>query len=127
MPALDSGAERAEIRASRLEGNVQKIAEWWETKANDEAKAMVEKAREYDGLDLEIMGVAMQAFLPDDLDTETRRSAGLQLACYFYALGKLGRAFGAFRQGRLPKQDTPHDLKVYAGMIEHIAEFGRWT
>lgn len=110
-----------------MEGNAQKIAEWWREKADDEAKAIVDKAREYDGLDLEIMGLAMTAFLPDDLDSETKHSAGLQLACYFYALGKISRAFGAFRQGRLPKADTPHDLKVYAGMIEHIAEFGRWT
>lgn len=127
MPSSDPGSERAATRASRLEASAAKIGGWWTDKAQEEAKLLVEKAAEYDGLDLEIMGVAMTAFLPDDLDDGTRHAAGLQLACYFYALGKLGRAFGAFRQGRLPKSDTPHDLKVYAGMIEHIGEFGRWT
>lgn len=120
-------AHRGDDRQTQLEVRATEIGEWWRKAAAVEAEALVAKALEYDGLDLEIMGVAMAGFLPDDLDEETRRSAGLQLACYFYALGKLGRAFGAFRQGRLPKPDTPHDLKIYAGMIEHIMEKGRWT
>lgn len=70
------------------------------------------KAKEYGSADLEVMGAAMATLLdmgnPED---------GVEAAIAFYALGKIARAFGAFKLGQLPSDDTWKDLTVYSLMV----------
>jgi hypothetical protein len=54
------------------------------------------------------------------------QGSGAEAATLWYALGKVARAVAAYREGRLPSDDTLHDLSVYAMMARRIRQTGRW-
>jgi hypothetical protein len=77
---------------------------------NDLAE-FAKKAAEYGSADLEVMGSAMA-----ELHGLTPEQ-GVEAAIAFYILGKVSRAFGAFKMGKMPSDDTWHDVSVYTWMI----------
>lgn len=119
--------DRGEARESSLDARIQEISMLWRDLDDENLKRAMEKAREYDGLDLEIMGAAMSGLLPPGLDTQTSHALGLEMAIAFYTLGKITRTLGAFRQGRTPVEDDWYDLEIYARMARIIRKTGRWT
>lgn len=101
------------------------MREWWEALNAAEIEKVVPKALEYGAADLKIMGAAMQCLGRMRWDGMTEVE-GMELACAFYALGKVARMFGAFERGELPSIDQAHDLGVYCRMIQKIRETGEW-
>lgn len=85
------------------------------------------KAMEYGSKDLDIMGTAMEALLPDgQLDPQTRRAAGIEMAIAFYLMGKAARMFGAFQKGQTPGDDSWRDGSIYSLMARYVRANGRW-
>lgn len=119
--------DRGEARYTALNRRMDEISALWRELDEDNLKRALDKAYEYDGLDLEIMGSAMQGLLPSGLDAQTSRALGLEMAIAFYQLGKITRTFGAYRQGRVPTEDDWHDQEIYARMARIIRRQGRWT
>jgi hypothetical protein len=121
--------EQASGRANDAAQLLADIRGWWEGVSTKDADAAATKALEYGSMDLEIMGAAMQSLFPgvEGAPPEERRRIGLDMALAFYTLGKVSRTFGAYAEGRIPSDDTWHDVTVYSMMARRIRDTGRWT
>lgn len=101
---------------------------WWLDVAQADLDAAVPKAAEYGGLgdgsaDLRVMGYALAELAGmHDADDAVK----MELACWFYALGKVSRLISDYKQGRPGKADSWHDLRVYAMMAARLQETGQW-
>lgn len=115
------GTEGTPTREEQLR---QELTDWWMTLAQHEVDQVIPKAIEYGASDLDVMASAMVLLLPKD---RRDRRIGLEMAVAFYALGKVARLFGAFEEGKLPSDDTWHDLGVYCRMAQRIRETGAWV
>ena len=71
------------------------------------------KHSEYGSYDLYTMGDALSR-LPEKRIESDRAAA--EMGIMFYILGKVARALSAYKEGRLPSDDTLHDISVYAMM-----------
>lgn len=99
---------------------VQKLKAWWEETFKGDFDAMAPKVGEYTASDLILMGQFMEHWLG------LKPGSGAEAACMFYALGKVARAVSAYKEGRLPSEDTLHDLTVYSMMARRIRATGQW-
>ena len=104
------------------------LDEWWRKVATEDAIHASAKADEYGSADLLIMGKAMEELFPgkDDMDPESLRRVGIEMAISFYNLGKAARTFGAYARGTFPSDDTWHDSTVYPMMARRVRETGMW-
>jgi hypothetical protein len=86
------------------------------------------KFEEYGSTDLLIMGRSMETLLPGfrDLDPSARERTGIEMALGHYALGKASRLYGAWSDGKQPREDTWYDMYVYALMGRYVRVFGSW-
>lgn len=101
---------------------------WWLATMIGDFDAMAPKMAEYGGTeegsaDLQIMGNALAELCgmhdaPDAVKQE--------MACWFYALGKISRLVSDYKQNSRGKDDTWHDLTVYSMMARRLQEAGRW-
>lgn len=116
-------------RETVLDSVLADIDEWWQKLAHTDIERTLDKARDYDGIDLEIMGKAMESLLPasSELSPQERTAVGLEMACAFYLMGKAARLFGSYRRGSVPKDDHWFDARVYTVMAQRIRQTGRWT
>lgn len=121
---LREGAEAKvvspDLRTVELAGE---LAEWWLLQSLDEIYPTVAKAVEYSSTDLRDIGrvladVSGWAPINDAQATE--------LGIAFYVLGKLSRVFGAYKNHRLPSDDTWFDIGVYARMAQRTRQTGGW-
>ena len=101
---------------------------WWLSLASADAEKTAPKVVEYGGQstgssDLRVMGYAL-AELADMHDAP--EPVKLEMACWFYALGKISRLISDYKQGNHGKADTWFDLSVYATMARRIQETGSW-
>jgi len=101
---------------------------WWRQTAQTDYEKTIPKMHEYGGAqggssDLRTMGYALAelAGLHD-----APEPVKLELACWFYALGKISRLISDYKQGKQGKPDTWFDLSVYAMMARRIQETGEW-
>lgn len=104
------------------------IFEWWVRLAADDARRTAPKTSEYGGTqdgsaDLRVMGYALAelAGMHDAPD-----AVKMELACWFYALGKVSRLISDYKKGEPGKPDSWFDLSVYATMARRLQEVGRW-
>lgn len=121
-PGQEPLMEIPEAEAERL---VKELKKWWADKADFESGQVAPKAVEYGSADLKIMGQAM-AMVSGRFGDDIPDRVWIELAIAFYALGKVARLFGAYEQGRLPSDDTWHDLGVYCRMAQRVRESGGW-
>lgn len=98
----------------------EELEAWWLGTAQDDLSRMLPKVTEYTASDLLLMGQFMEHWM--NLPAGT----GKEAACVWYALGKVARAVSAYREGRLPSEDTLQDLEIYAKMARRIREKGNW-
>ena len=99
------------------------LPEWWRQLMEREIGRVMPKVEEYGATDLAVMGRALVALLPPPMQNE---AVGMEMACAFYALGKIGRIVSSYATGKLPREDSWHDMGVYARMAQRIRETGRW-
>lgn len=101
----------------------EELSTWMAEFFGNAITRIVPKAIKYGSADLELMGKAMLQQAPQMDGTV----AGEELACWFYALGKVARLQGGYVQGgEAPDIDSWWDMLVYALMVHHIREFGEW-
>lgn len=117
------------IRYNCPEGVDPEFFQWWMDLAFSDLSKTVPKTAEYGGkndgsADLRVMGDALGELCglngPDD------KRVQLELACWFYALGKISRLISDYKAGRIGKADTWFDLTIYAMMARRIQEVGSW-
>ena len=99
------------------------LAQWWVTQAETEVEQTIAKASEYGGDDLEWMGQVLLDTMNTTAHPDVTPS---EVAVAFYALGKITRIIGAYKEGRRPSNDSWLDLHVYAGMGIRVREVGKW-
>lgn len=121
MVSDDDGFDTDGMSAEQLKRG-RALASWWMDKARQEVAALVPKAVRYGSADLKVMGEAMIELHPQLRGVVD----GQELAVWFYACGKIARLVGGYAQGELPDIDSWWDMKVYAGMAQHIRETGGW-
>lgn len=103
-----------------LNAIIDDLRTWWVTTAEQDFAEMEPKIGEYTASDLVLMGQFMEHWMA------LPPGSGAEAATLWYALGKVARAVAAYREGRLPSDDTLHDLSVYAMMARRIRQTGRW-
>lgn len=120
--------EKAAMRRKRIMDHP--LSQWWMTLAEEDLEALLPKAREYSAYDLIMVGRGLGDMISSDLtaanDYSNGDAAAAEIACWFYILGKVGRAIGAIKEGRLPSLDTADDGRIYFTMIRRIRECGAW-
>lgn len=106
----------------------ESVEHWWLRTAQRDFEATVPKMVEYGGAgsgssDLRTMGYAL-AELCDLHDAPD--AVKLELAVWFYILGKVSRLVSDYKAGKAGKPDTWFDISVYAMMGRRIQETGDW-
>lgn len=101
---------------------------WWIYTATQDHDKTAPKTEEYGGTgdgsaDLRVMGYALAELCGMHGAPEPVK---LEMACWFYALGKISRLVSDYKQGKPGKADTWFDLSVYSMMARRIQETGRW-
>lgn len=104
-------------------GNLRHLRNWWMETAEADIEATLPKVSEYTAADLEIMGEVLEQW---GVASQVNPGGGQEAACMFYILGKVARSVAAYREGRLPSEDTLKDIVVYAMMIRRIRATGGW-
>lgn len=121
MDADPGDAQVAEARTPELD-------RWWSATTRNDMRQAIPKIDEYGGTlegsaDLRVMGFALSELrMPPGSSPEVQQ----EVACWFYALGKVSRLISDYNQGKPGKPDTWHDLTVYSMMARRIQEAGRW-
>lgn len=122
---LDNGMLRS-LMAEFAPGEMPNDLEpWWRRLTETDIEKTAPKTAEYGSHDLEIMGRTMVAAYPMPEGADLDR-IGQEIAVAFYLLGKVGRLFSAWQNGKEPSSDTIFDLRIYSTMLARIREFGGW-
>lgn len=112
------------------------LQDWWMEGARAEIEPMIRKMEEYGGngraQDLVDMGRRLYEagvklpgqYVVDIRDAED--SQFIELAIYFYVMGKLGRWTAAINEGRAVSDDTLKDIVIYTKMLQRTREVGGW-
>lgn len=108
-------------RADDVRGELE---EWWRHQCEVEIEHVVHKAVAYGQSSLEALGEALVRLLPEHLRDD---SLALEMACAFYAQGKLSRIFASYERGEIPDYDNWYDLGVYTRMAQRIQQTGGWV
>lgn len=98
------------------------LMSWWMQQAETEAERTIPKAVEYGANSMLDLGQSMARAMHRQVGDEE----AMELACFFYMQGKMGRWLDAIVAGRRPGDDTPFDIGVYAKMVQRIREAGAW-
>lgn len=106
------------------------LKDWWRTIAEGDLQKVMPKVQEYTSADLQVMGAVMEQWgltrTPDVEAVVASDYGGMEAACAWYILGKVARCVAAYREGRLPSEDTLEDITIYSLMMRRIRETGRW-
>lgn len=111
-------------RSTDLTDQQSELMEWWQTQSERDLAELLPKVGEYGAFDLQIIGDVLATMSNWDQNTPTRVKE--ELGCFFYLLGKVARMASAYRENRLPSDDTYHDAEVYAKMVRRIRDRGEW-
>ncbi|HKN42661.1 MAG TPA: hypothetical protein VJW23_01960 [Propionibacteriaceae bacterium] len=126
--SLVAGVTEEVAKTLAAEFDMDDLEAWWITTATKDLDATRGKTHEYGGsgggsADLRVMGDALGELCGlHDAPDEVRQ----ELACWFYALGKVSRLISDYKNGKPGKADSWHDLTVYSMMARRLQETGRW-
>jgi hypothetical protein len=125
---VEDGPEYAVVRVP-VGPHTRELTMWWLSTAARDVVQTVPKAIEYGGkigrdgaADLRIMGDTIATLLR----WGTFSPVALEMACWFYVLGKVGRLVSDYQHQWPGKGDTWLDITVYSMMARRIQEAGRW-
>lgn len=99
------------------------LRDWWLSTAQADMAMVAPKAVEYGSVELEEMGAALARMMGRSGLSRARR---VELACWFYAMGKMQRWTAAVTRGEFVSDDTLTDLGVYTLMVRRAREAGTW-
>ena len=98
------------------------LERWWMDVAHDEATAVVGKAVEYGSNSMTELGRDIAKLAGRQVTDQQ----AIELACYFYIKGKMGRWSDAIVAGRGVSDDTLGDIGVYVRMAQRVRSNGGW-
>lgn len=98
------------------------LNQWWMDVSHVEAVAVVDKAVEYGSNSMTELGHEI-AKLSGRTVTDAQ---AIELACYFYIKGKLGRWSDAIMANKPVSDDTLGDIGVYVRMAQRVRSHGGW-
>lgn len=96
---------------------------WWLATAHQDMTMVAPKAVEYGSVELEEMGAALARMMGR---TDPLPAYRVELACWFYAMGKMQRWTAAITRGETASTDTLTDLGVYTLMVRRARQAGTW-
>lgn len=99
------------------------LRDWWLSTAQADMAMVAPKAVEYGSVELEEMGAALARLMGR---SDLSRARRVELACWFYAMGKMQRWTAAVTRGEFVSDDTLTDLGVYTLMVRRAREAGTW-
>ena len=99
------------------------LRDWWLSTAQVDMAMVAPKAVEYGSVELEEMGAALARMMGR---SDLSRARRVELACWFYAMGKMQRWTAAVTRGEFVSDDTLTDLGVYTLMVRRAREAGTW-
>lgn len=99
------------------------LRDWWLSTAQADMTMVAPKAVEYGSVELEEMGAALARMMGR---SDLSRARRVELACWFYAMGKMQRWTAAVTRGEFVSDDTLTDLGVYTLMVRRAREAGTW-
>jgi ABC-type lipoprotein release transport system permease subunit len=120
-----TGFECSEINPGRT-SSPSDLSEWWRWQAEQEIEQTIAKSAEYGAHDLVQMGQVMADFANQEQALMANGVTREEIAIAYYALGKITRIIGAYKEGRRPSDDSWMDLHVYAGMAIRARDKGGW-
>lgn len=98
------------------------LEQWWMDTAHDEAAAVVDKAVEYGSNSMTELGHDIAKLAGRQVTDQQ----AIEMACYFYIKGKMGRWSDAIVAGRDVSDDTLGDIGVYVRMAQRVRSNGGW-
>lgn len=101
--------------------SVQVLANWWLDETKNELNSVLPKAIEYGSADLKVIGFALSQMIG-----EPKGVTHDELGIAFYVLGKVARLVGGYADGRLPSDDTWHDIAIYTKMAQYSRKHNGW-
>lgn len=99
------------------------LRDWWLSTAQADMAMVAPKAVEYGSVELEEMGAALARMMGR---SDLSRARRVELACWFYAMGKMQRWTAAVTRGEFVSDDTLTDLGIYTLMVRRAREAGTW-
>lgn len=99
------------------------LRDWWLATAHQDMTMVAPKAVEYGSVELEEMGTALARMMGR---TDPLPAYRVELACWFYAMGKMQRWTAAITRGETASTDTLTDLGVYTLMVRRARQAGTW-
>lgn len=99
------------------------LRDWWLSTAQADMAMVAPKAVEYGSVELEEMGATLARMMGR---SDLSRARRVELACWFYAMGKMQRWTAAVTRGEFVSDDTLTDLGVYTLMVRRAREAGTW-
>lgn len=95
---------------------------WWMDLAHVEAEACASKAAEYGSNSMTELGHDIAKLAGRQITDQQ----AIELACYYYIKGKMGRWSDAIVAGRDVSDDTLADIGVYVRMAQRVRSNGGW-
>jgi hypothetical protein len=106
-----------------IEPAMTELIQWWTALASADLAELTPKAAEYSAHDLRLTGHLMADLISAGPVDDTTAA---EITCMIYALSKITRALGAYKEGRRPSDDTITDIRIYATMVARIRAVGGW-
>lgn len=122
MP-LPGGGEGWTVGGDTRPKDTSELAEWWRAVGERDIAMMTPKAQEYSAHDLTMTGHILAQMVGIH---PIRDQMAAELTCAVYAMSKITRMLGAYKEGRYPSADSITDVRVYATMIARIRDTGAW-
>lgn len=116
------GPDRTKFSTEEAQRMQEVLADWWREQSEQEIEQVVPKAIEYGPNSMIEVGRAMGRMSGRDLSDQD----AIEVACMFYICGKVGRWVDAVAHGKLPSDDTLHDIGVYVKMAQRNRDVGGW-
>jgi hypothetical protein len=101
--------------------SLQSLVDWWLDETKSELDSVIPKAIEYGSADLKVIGFALSQMIG-----EPKGVTHDELGIAFYVLGKVARLVGGYADGRLPSDDTWHDIAIYTKMAQYARKHNGW-
>lgn len=128
VPGMSTPAEHAAwlsrqpVALSPKEALARDLNQWWMDIAHEEAIAVVDKAVEYGANSMTELGHEIAKLSGRKISD----GQAIELACYFYIKGKMGRWSDAIVAGKDVSDDTLGDIGVYVRMAQRVRSNGGW-
>lgn len=99
------------------------LEQWWMDTAQADLDLIAPRVSEYAAYDLDILGRITLEMVNLPSDDRARRT---EVACLWFAQAKIARALSAYKEGRVPSDDTLADGTAYIMMSRRARAAGGW-